>query len=106
MLLDDEETDFSKGPIPWTCSGRFDDPDHPTDSRLPYPCLLLRTSIIEEATDGKLFKETFLILSRGNESLKVKLTDHERFRRIGIASFRGKNRMFVDNVKRKTLSLI
>ncbi|KXH35627.1 hypothetical protein CSAL01_02850 [Colletotrichum salicis] len=40
MLIDDEETDFSKGPIPWTCSGRFDDPDHPTDSRLPYTHLL------------------------------------------------------------------
>ncbi|KAK7449877.1 hypothetical protein Landi51_05594 [Colletotrichum acutatum] len=106
MLLNHEETDFSKGPIPWTCSGRFDDPGHPTDSRLSYPCLLLRTRIIEEAKGGTLFKETFLILSRDNESPRAKSTEHIRFRRIGIASSRGKDRLFADDIDRETVFLV
>ncbi|KAI3559243.1 hypothetical protein CABS03_07562 [Colletotrichum abscissum] len=106
MLLNDEETDFSKGPIPWTCSGRFDDPGHPVDSGLPYPCLLLRTRMIEEAKVGTIFMDTFLILSRENDPAKVKSTEHGSFRRIGIASFRGKDRIFVDNSDRKTVFLI
>ncbi|KAK1689584.1 heterokaryon incompatibility protein-domain-containing protein [Colletotrichum godetiae] len=105
MLIEDEETDFSKGPIPWTCSGRFDDPKHPTDSRSPYTCLLLRTRTVNEGQDGTFIIETFLILSSENGPL-VRSIEHKRFRRIGIASFRGKEKIFPDNIERKTVFLM
>lgn len=102
LLVDDQQTDFSKSRVPWDCPGQFDQDDYPSCVKTTYVCLLLRSKTIGQ---GDSNHEIFLILQREAASRAVDGTNYPVFRRIGIASMRGTERRFVHGAEEATIVL-
>ncbi|KAL0938480.1 het domain protein [Colletotrichum truncatum] len=96
FLVGHEETDFSKHPLPWNCSGQFDKEGCFGNPSVAYTCLLLRS---RRRKSVKGHKETFLLLEESGErpnNPKIDVDGHLSFRRVGIAMIRGSERTFHD----------
>lgn len=84
ISIEGEALDLST-PIPWSCAGQFDEESIPRRDFNSYTCLLLRT---------KAHFKTFLVLERAEGFSGDAMSNLLTFRRIGIASISGNNKIF------------
>ncbi|RTE79428.1 hypothetical protein BHE90_006093 [Fusarium euwallaceae] len=97
MNVNDEEPDFSNGPIPWRCAGKFDLETEREDDL--FTCLLVRSVTSSVKDILYTLQETFLLL------LPEESSQGETYRRVGIAMFRGNQTEF-GSAERKKIRLI
>ncbi|RSM04300.1 hypothetical protein CEP52_006882 [Fusarium oligoseptatum] len=97
MNVNDEEPDFSNGPIPWRCAGKFDLETEREDDL--FTCLLVRSVTSSVKDILYTLQETFLLL------LPEESSQGETYRRVGIAMFRGNQTEF-GSAEREKIRLI
>lgn len=104
FIVGQEESNFTKGPMPWRCAGQFDHESHPGDEKTEYTCLLLFSRRRE---GGTRHKEVFLILLPNTETAvdgQLETTKACSFRRVGIAMIKGSDPTFLE-AEERTLDL-